>query len=281
MTALFLTAGVIHAEQTEPSAVFASAIDDSTVSLPAQEEAPEAPSNPGPIDFKVFSSRSQRVHVVQASPMEGLPPVTGMATLKVEMVEAPELPEPVQPLPALPVQDSAAIEQIQRFREEHQGCEFVFVSAMVYDHARTYLRIYPNGQADLEVAGWSNVDFNHFTGVGSFRVKEADGRIHDIGLIMGLGKESGAEAGIPNLPDLTNSGPSFVVTKGDSAEALESIDRLHQLYRNEGERLEKAALARAKALDAKKAALLANPPKPADVTIRFWKRPESTLQSSE
>jgi hypothetical protein len=280
ITAFFLTAGVVFAEETQLSSHAASATDGSIVSLPAALDPTEAISKQEPVDFTVLASRTQRVRVVQAPPMDGLPPVTGTANLKVEMVKAPELPEPLESLAPLPVEDAAVVAQIQEFREEHRGDEFVVVCATVYDHTRTFLRIFPNGQTDQEVTVWSNIDFNHFTGVGSFRVTAADGTTRNIGLMMVLGNEPSVKDGAPSLPDLTKTGPSFLVTKGNS-EALEPIDRLHQLYRNEGERMKQAFFAREKALEAKKAALLANPPKPLDVTIRFWQRPEPAAQESQ
>jgi hypothetical protein len=47
---------------------------------------------------------------------------------------------------------------------------------------------------------------------------------------------------------------------------------MHDLYRVEGARMAAACQARAIAYEARKAYLLANPPVPKDVTIRFWKR---------
>ena len=273
LSACLLAAPACMAGESEPAGEL--------VSLSPRIDVSEAPSRSEPVDFEVLASRTQRVHVVQAPPMDGLPPVTGTANLKVEMVKAPELPEPVEPLTALPVEGEAVVAQIREFREEHRGEGFVVVSATVYDHARTFLRIFPNGQADREVAVWSNVDFNHFVGVGSFRVTEADGATRDIGLMMVLGNEPAVKEGAPNMPDLAKAGPSFLVAKGNSAEALESTERLHQLYRNEGERMRQASLARAEELAAKKAALLADPPKPADMTVRFWKRPEPADSQAE
>jgi len=279
-TSLIITAGAIHAGQMEQG-INTGDFGLSTALNPAKTEASEGVAKPEPIDFTVLASRAQRVQVVQPPPMVGLPPITGIATLKVEMVKAPALPAPVESLTDLPVQDITARPRIQEFQSEPPSGEFIFISATVYDHARTYLKILSNGQPEREVAVWSNVDFNHFTGVGSFRVAEADGVTRDIGLVMGLGNESGTKDGVPSLPDLATAGPSFVIVKGDSAEALKSVSRLHQLYRNEGELMKQAFLARATELEAAKAALLAEPPKPLDVTVRFWKRPEPTDSPSE
>ena len=56
---------------------------------------------------------------------------------------------------------------------------------------------------------------------------------------------------------------------------MNTLAQVHDLYRKEGVRMEEAFQAREKAHAERKAYLLANPPVPGDVTIRFWKRPPS------
>jgi len=53
---------------------------------------------------------------------------------------------------------------------------------------------------------------------------------------------------------------------------MDLLQGMHDLYRNEGPRMEAAYQARIKAHEERKAYLLANPPKPEDVTIQFWDR---------
>ena len=75
------------------------------------------------------------------------------------------------------------------------------------------------------------------------------------------------------MPDHADGGPAFVLVEGDAkSAAMDTLEQIHDLYRKEGERMEEAYHAREKARADRKAYLLANPPTPNDVTIRFWKR---------
>lgn len=248
---------------------------------------PEPAPKPEPIEFKTLSSRTTPKQVTEAPELSGLPPVTGVINVTVQKVEDPGLPDPPPPLPALPPSDPAVIARLEEFRETYRGTELVFLSATVYDHSRTLLRIYPNGKRDGKISAWSNIDFKHFGGFSTFRVKEADGTFHDCGLMMGIGDcdtvkvrqrlaREGAEFDepvIPELPDLATSGPSFVLVEGEKdGEAMDTLSQIHALYAKEGQRMKEAYEARVKAYEERKAYLLANPPKPEDVTIRFWKR---------
>ncbi len=252
---------------------------------------PEPAPKPEPIDFEVGRSLTKRVHVVESPEMPGLPPITGTINVTVQLVKDPGLPDPPPPLPALPPEDPAVIARLAELREKHRGTELVFLSATVYDHNSTFLRIYPNGRAADSVTAWSNLDFNHFGGFSTYRVKDAeDGTLHDFGLLMGIGgidtrrwKEMAEARGIeykgpeipeiPQLPDLLDGGPAFVVVEGDAkSPAMDTLEQIHDLYRKEGARMEAAYHARIKAYEERKAYLLANPPKPKDVKIQFWKR---------
>jgi hypothetical protein len=255
---------------------------------PISDGTPSSPApKPEPIDFNVLTSRTKRVEVTEAPEMPDLPPIKGTINMTVQMVEDPGLPDPPPPLPVLPPDDPAVLARMKEAREKYRGTELIFVSATVYDHSHTFLQIYPNGNIEGEVSAWTNIDFNHFSGFSTFRVKEDDGTFRDYGLLMGIGnsdtvkmRERLAQRGrgfeapeIPALPDLAVNGPSFVVVEGEKgSEAMNTLSQIHDLYRKEGVRMEAAFHAREKAYAERKAFLLANPPKPEDVTIRFWKR---------
>ncbi len=255
-------------------------IADGTPSKPAEK--------PAPIDFKVINSRTEKVEVVKAPEMHDLPPVTGRIDVTVRMVEDPNLPDPPAPLPALEPNDPAVVARLAELREKYQGTSLVFMSASVYDHKRTLIRIHPNGDVGKEVSAWSNLDLNYFSGFSIYRVKDAvDGTLYDYGFVMGIGNEDTINHSklnfqrdfeytppeIPKLPDVEEGGPAFVVIEGDSGSpAMAIMEQIHDLYRKEGPRMEAAYHARVKARAERKAYLLANPSKPDDVTISFWKR---------
>ncbi len=245
------------------------------------------PPKPEPIDFKVLSSRTKRMNVTESPEMPDLPPIKGTVNVTVQMVEDPGLPDPPIPLPALPPDDPAVIAMMKELRKNYRSSRLVFVSATVYDHSRTFVQIYPNGHVEGKITAWSNVDFTHFCGFSTFRVKNSDGTFRDYSLLMGIGatdtyqmRKGLARHGydykapvIPDLPDLSVSGPSFIVVEGEpNGEAKDTLSQLHALYRKEGVRMEEAFLARKKAYAERHAYLLANPPIPEDIVIRFWQR---------
>lgn len=267
-------------------------ISDGTPGLPAPK--------PEPIPFEVKSTMVKRVYVIESPEMPGVPAPEGTIKVTVRLVKDPGLPDPPPPLPALPPDDPAVLARMAELRETCRETELVFVSATVYDHSRTYLRCYPSGGGERkEICGWSNLDFNHFCGFATYQVKGSDGETRQYGLMMGIGNEDTQQMtellakrdmeyevpGIPELPDLAASGPAFVVTEGDTSdpEAMELIEGMHSLYRVEGSRMEEAYRARLKAYEARKAYLLAHPPKPKDLTINYWRgsRPENKSQEKK
>lgn len=271
------------------------------IPAPIVREIPAEPLQDEPaIDFEVLSSKTKQVYVKQAPEISDLPPIEGTIRVTIQKVADPGLPDPPPPLPVLPPTDPAVIERMKELRETYRGSELVFVSASVHlegigaEKARTLLRIYPNGKMGEEVVAWSNVNFLHLTGQGGYRVTYSDGTQQDIGILMGIspiygqttrkiaakGGRGHEEPEIPSLPDLVSEGPAFVGIEGylDSP-AMDVLEQLHDLFRKSGDTLKAQYLAREKALAERKAYLLANPPKPEDVTISFWKK--STRQTAE
>jgi len=232
--------------------------------------------------------------VTEAPEMHDLPPIRGTINVTVQIVEDPNLPDPPLPLPALPPDDPVVAARLAELAEKYRGTELVFLSATVYDLNRTLLRIYPNGRVGDSITAWSNLDFNHFSGFSTYRVKDAvDGTLYDFGLLMGIGsidtrrwKEMAEARGIeykgpqipeiPQMPDFADGGPAFAVVEGDAkSPAMDTLEQVHDLYRKEGVKMEKAYHAREKARAERKAYLLANPPKPKDIVIKFWERDSS------
>lgn len=259
------------------------------VSLPTSliDVATVEPLRSPPLVFsEVISSHTTEQFVTEASPDASLPPVAGGINVTVQVVAPPVLPELVAPLPALPPDDPQVQARLAELSQARRGTKLAFVSATVYDESRTFLRIYPNGQADQEVSAWSNLDFNVFTGYSTYRVDHKDGTHEQCGLLMGIGnikteamrallERSGERyraPSVPALPDLEAGGPAFVVVEGsENAPAMDTLEQLHDLFREEGARMKAEQAAREQAEAARRAELLATPPAPADVTIRYWK----------
>jgi hypothetical protein len=256
---------------------------------PISDGKPPAPTvTPEPIDFTVKSSHTSRMEITKVPEMPDLPPIPGTINVTVQVVEDPQLLDPLPPLPTLPPDNPAVLAQLSELTEKHRDSQLIYVSATVYDNNRTFLTIYPNGKSDGSVTAWSNLNFNHFSGFTTFRVKDAiDATLHDFALLMGIGNTESEDSEelaknsrtendslkIPEMPDITKGGPSFIVVEGAAdSPAMDTLEQIHDLYRNEGARMEEAYHAREKAQAERRAYLLANPPKPKEVTIQFWKR---------
>ncbi len=243
----------------------------------------EPVAKPDPIPFEVITSQTKRVYVTEAPEMSDLPLVEGIVDVTVKTVEDPDLPVLLRPVVASAEATSLDSEPTTQTIEDYSGSGLVFLSATVYGHSRTFITISPNGTEEGQVSAWSNVNFNHFTGFCSYQVTEEDGTTIDHSLLMGLGNEEmensdSEQPQIPNLPDLTVEGPRFSVVEGDTqGEGMKILTQLHDLYRKEGANLKLAFHAREKAHAERKAYLLANPQKPKDLVVHFWrgKRPEN------
>jgi len=238
-------------------------------------------------DFQIEGTQVKLIDVVESPPMPGLPPVSGTMTLKVHSVADPGLPDPPRP-PESAI--SAGTEDFAEYTGEQPKAHFAFISATVYDRSRTRLTCYPRGGGEKGVTVWSNVDFNHFSEISAFEAKGSDGEIRSYHLMMGIGNETtegrrellaehGIEWEMPEIPTLPDGPPVFVVESQDpDTETLELVEDLHALYRDEGKRMAELSAAREKAYEDKKAYLLANPPKPKDVTVHFWNRGDSSTR---
>jgi hypothetical protein len=194
------------------------------------------------------------------------------------------LPDPPPPPEPPSFDDPEVRERFAEWAAKHRQSTIAFISATVFDRSRTLLTVYPEGGIEKAVTGWSNLDFNHFSGFPSFEASEPGGEARSYSLLMGIGNNTadfrhraaeaaGVETADPEIPPLPDGPPAFViVTEDPDPDGLKLIEDLHALYRAEGARMAEAGAAREKAREERRAFLLANPPKPKDVTIHFWKR---------
>lgn len=258
------------------------------IPAPVPEESTAVPLAPVvKPDFRVVGTRTKSLYVVEPPPMPGLPPVEGAITLTFQSVADPGLPDP--PAPVVIAVDPASQERFAEAFELRRETRFAFVSATVYDRSRTRITCHSNVGHGEAVTAWSNIDFNHMAGLGNFQATRADGEVRSYYFLMGIGNESTAwgrdkiatgdiEYDVPVIPPLPDHEPAFViVTENPHPATVGLIEDLHALYRTEGIRLARDSAAREKAYQERKAELLANPPKPRDVTVRFWKRDKSAV----
>lgn len=114
-----------------------------------------------------------------------------------------------------------------------------------------------------EYSGWSNVDFNHFSGFNAFL--GTDEKRHNFILAVA----NGGSDGDLRPPSFRTKDPTFIPDGKIPARELVPILSLHKLYEKEALRLAAAHAGRERARLAKEAEILANPPQPQDLTIRY------------
>lgn len=199
----------------------------------------------------------------------------GERTLTILLGDPSNLPDPAAGAKTeVPAPTAQQLAELQAWRAQIAQIRFITVGATVYNHTETSFR-WKDMRTGKTYEGWSNVDFNHLTGLAaadsaklpflkSLNISNVD--------TARLSTRRGSPVPVPHHPDLPADGPGFVVTSGDLSEAgvLAPIQELHAFYRLEKERLAAEYEAREQERLAKAAAPV--PPSiPKDNVI--WLRP--------
>lgn len=176
------------------------ALSDQTPIVPATEQGttivgtlpdgrPSPPvSKPEPPNFSIKNSVIRKIDVVEAPEFPELPMVKGRINATVQLVDDPNLPDPPPPLPGLDISDPAVQARMAEMRSKYKdrAAQFVFVSGTVYNHSRTFLRLHLNGDPKNVISGWSNLDFNYFSGFANYQIKNQDGEIFRYSLLLSI-----------------------------------------------------------------------------------------------
>lgn len=231
-----------------------------------------------PIDFVVKSTTERPIEVVQPSEIPGVPPTQATVTATVQLVEDPRLPDLPPPLPPDPAGQASD--------GEGSGITLACLSATWYPREQVSKVQWQYGLKSFQCISRRN--FQHLSGSGSGL------QVNGIPvLVLGIGSEDttalaeiwrqrGEEYLPPVFPAIP-AGQDYVVTQGDATDfdGMQVIADLHEKFRTEGAQLEQQWLAREQVLAERRAYLLAHPPIPQDVTIRFWQREHPVGMSAE
>lgn len=204
---------------------------------------------------------------------------------KVNPVELPPMPQPAPPVELTPQQ----IEELRSMRQDEKESILLMMSVTVYrsehfdEGVRTQFRWWSRERGE-DFEAWSNVNGNWLTGFANF---ETSNRIY--AMLLGIGnydidgwkaalKSRGRDFNEPEIPDIPSGGPAFVVTKGaPTLEELAPIQAIHDLVEADGEAMRRAFEARERARIEQEVFLKANPPKPKDIVLRYWKIEKSSV----
>jgi hypothetical protein len=178
------------------------------------------------------------------------------------------------------IQEVSREEEIVDVAVEDAAEEFVMAGASVFrpkdGPPRSLVQLWPQagGQA---VVFWSSADFGLLSPIGSFVGN--DGKAHSFMLMWSVSETeslASLEAGLgpdgPPIPKFAEGKASFSITTGKASdETLVWIQSLHDIYNNEYERLKTAHDGRERARLEKEAELKANPPRPKNIVLNYWR----------
>jgi hypothetical protein len=177
--------------------------------------------------------------------------------------------------------------------EEGSAEEFVMASATVFhpkgSPALSLVEVWPpkGGQT---VQFWSSADFGLLSGISAFT--GTDGKTRSLMLMWSASEvenlsdlitELGPESS--KIPKLAADKATFAITSDHKipAATLLTIQSLHDIYNTEYKRLKTAYEGRKQANLEREAELKANPPRPKNITLNFWRteRTEKTATDTK
>lgn len=215
----------------------------------------------------------------------------GGRTITIREIKPIALPPP--PLPAeitVSQPDAEFSQRLAEYREIHPKNELLILSATVFRSAdsppRTLVRWWPQGHKGT-ITFWSSADFALIAGgINSFTDTAGDSHNIfmawdnvDIDRMSVLSAAKGRRYDVPILPEFREGKTTFEIA-GDTkptAEEMAVILSLHDIYASELERLRTVCEGRERARIQREEHLKANPPRPKDITLNFWRteRPAS------
>ncbi|MEI7909861.1 MAG: hypothetical protein WCK77_09525 [Verrucomicrobiota bacterium] len=207
----------------------------------------------------------------------------GGRTITLQRIKPIELPPPPEPAsPAEGADNTAFKARLADYRAKHPRAEIVSLGASVYrfDNAppRT-LVTYSPGENTEPVTFWSSADFALLSGVYAFVDTDGQSRTLfmmwtniNVSRMASVFVSHGHKFQPPGIPDFPAGLASFtVVGKPPAADVLVPIQSLHDIYNSEFQRLQTAWDGRERARLQREADLKANPPKPKNITLNYWR----------
>ena len=180
-------------------------------------------------------------------------------------------------------------QQVAELRAESQiQTDHFIVSATIYNNRATFLRFWSIvGEQQTVHECWSNIDWNHLTSISSLTssFEDREERFTYVLIPGNVSLQELREARrrdrsiqvprIPReLPRYRNGGARYVMVSDEASEgreeALDFMEAIHAHYDAERRNLRTTYQQREAQKTAIAKELKENPPKPEDITIRFW-----------
>ena len=208
----------------------------------------------------------------------------GGRTITIQKIKPIALPAPPAPAPPAANADNAALADSPADNETGDT-GMLMLGATVYrfkdSPSRTLVTYWP-GERGKSITLWSSADFSLISGISSFVATDGETRwlfmmwsIEDCDSMADLLAEQDSDPGDPGIPAFADGPATFTIVGTPPADptVLGPIQSLHDIYNSEYQRLKTAWEGRERARIEREAYLKAHPPKPKDITIRYWNIP--------
>jgi hypothetical protein len=181
------------------------------------------------------------------------------------------------------------LQRLSEFRASHPRSSIFNLGATIYrskgQPTRTLLQLWPEGGGQ-PIKVWSSADFTLIAGgIRSFIDTSGNTRhlmimpsVIDIDRMTTLFASKGKTYTAPQIPNLPEDKATFqIIGEQPTPSDRTSLQSLHDLYNQHHAELLSAHQSREQASLQRQAELKANPPKPKDITLRYWhtERPAS------
>jgi hypothetical protein len=199
----------------------------------------------------------------------------GNRKITINRIKDPGLPDP-RPVPLkdkeLTPEEIEAFRnspEVQQWLDQAAKTTHMFISATVIDHRATLIRWWHDG---TEYRAWSNANWLYLTGFTE--CQKGDRHFSSLLLASNMNSALLPEDSPYRIPgDLPTVPGTYRVIQGalSNAAAFEGITAFHELYQSDFARLKEAYELREQRRREQEAELLANPPKPKDIVLHYWK----------
>jgi hypothetical protein len=209
----------------------------------------------------------------------------GGRTITIQKIKPIDLPPPPEPVVQrmMPADNPAFQARLAEYRASHPAWVTIPLGATVYRSKdtppRSLVRYWPK-PTGKSITFWSSADFALISGIHSFVANDGQTRWlfmswgnMDIERQTALHAARGREYHAPNIPEFPVGNATFTIVGDAPADAADliPIQSLHDLYNREFERLKIAYEGREQARLQREADLKANPPRPKDITLNYWR----------
>jgi hypothetical protein len=218
----------------------------------------------------------------------------GGRTITVRQIRPIALPPPPAPVETTSGKvDGEFAKRLTEYRKEHPKSGLLFLGATVFrskaSPPRTLVRYWPEGGGE-EITFWSSVDFALIAGgINSFEDSAANKHYllmgwSDVNIdrLSALRAAKGLKYNAPNMPNFPQGKATFqVIGRPPATEELAPIQALHDIYNSQFVRLKCAYEGREKARIERESYLRANPPKPKNITLNYWRVQQPAINGKE